>query len=130
MNTYRLKVNYAHLKEEVEQSYFTVKDQLYRAYLFILYSNLYKEKIEVVSMDDSHYNNLLQELLRENYSPNYVLTLLDSPKLPYLVIDLSLYLEDFLFKYLSNNAVNVLGLELHDIGYVEFWIKQLKRRKK
>ena len=130
MNTYRLKVNYAHLKEEVEYNYFTVKDQLYRAYLFLLYSSLYKERVEFVSMDDSYYNNILQELLRENHNPNYVLNLLEVPKLPYLIIDLSLYLDDFLHKYLSNSTMNILGLELHDIGYIEFWIKQLKRRKR
>lgn len=127
MVIHQLKINFANLKSEIERNYFAYRDIFYAALIVNLcnYHTTTRNIAETLILEDSQYDYSFRQFL---LSCGSIYDLATHPVLsshPNLVIDIGIYVEEFLDMRHNHAKTNVYSLSIDDCYNVVITNKHL-----
>lgn len=128
MRTHTLKMNYNHLKQEIETDFLSMRHVFYTSLaLCIVYlDGNTRRYLSNATFEDSAFRSLTQDILGAvtlGYSPFEQLGL---GKYPYLVEDMIVYLDEFLSKHHHHTLLNIYNLTIDEKYNIVITNKQVR----
>lgn len=129
MNERILKINYVHLKGDIETNYLGVLDTLYKTMAMIL--NNYDNNISHLSnlvLENEKYHQLFGDLDSVTTPTSIVPNSKDyTSKIASIVLDMQIPLERLVFTRHNNNLENIYSLTIDSDYHCVITLKQFRR---
>lgn len=120
MRSKTLKINYNHMKNELLQDYFKYLDIFHKSFLVTLvYLTTPDTPLTLTSkLENAHYSYLLTDMFNNHCKGENLLEIF-TDKEKYLLVDLQVYLQEFLVKTHNFKAYNIYNLTIdHEYNLV------------
>ena len=127
MVTHQLKINFANLKHEIERNYFAYRDIFYKALIVNLCNHhaVCKPIAESTVLEDFQYNQSFQQLIQSSHTLRDLVLQVTNLTHPSVVIDMEIYVDEFLQARHNSKRINVYSLTIDDCYNVIITNKQL-----
>ena len=129
MSKHTLKINMANMKAMMDNDYFTCKDIFYKSLILSIlnaYTILENQSLKSrIILDDSQYHQLYSRHIHTNDVKGMV-SELGSFFAMGVYVDVSIYIETFINKYLNHRCSNLLHVAMEDNGLVLITLRYLK----
>lgn len=127
MRTVTLKINYANLKEGIENEYFYYLDLFYKSFLvsMVIYSKNVKHILYNSVIENEKYNYFLQEVIDAQNRGEDIIELIDPKHNITVLSDMSVYTMDFFTGKHNEKKVNIYNLTIDDHYHVVVTNKQV-----
>lgn len=127
MRTVTLKINYANLKEGIENDYFHYLDLFYKSFLvsLVIYSNNIKPIFYNTIIENEKYNYFLREVLEAQQRGEDIIELINPKHNITVLSDMSVYTVDFFTGKHNEKKANIYNLTIDDHYNVVITNKQV-----
>ena len=127
MRTVTLKINYANLKEGIENDYFYYLDLFYKSFLvsLVIYSNNIKPIFYNTIIESEKYNYFLREVLEAQQRGEDIIELINPEHNITVLSDMSVYTVDFFTGKHNEKKANIYNLTIDDHYNVVITNKQV-----
>ena len=127
MRTVTLKINYANLKEGIENDYFYYLDLFYKSFLvsLVIYSNNIKPIFYNSIIENEKYNYFLREVLEAHQRGEDIIELINPEHNITVLSDMSVYTVDFFTGKHNEKKANIYNLTIDDHYNVVITNKQV-----
>lgn len=127
MRTVTLKINYANLKEGIENDYFYYLDLFYKSFLvsLVIYSNNIKPIFYNTIIENEKYNYFLREVLEAQQRGEDIIELINPEHNITVLSDMSVYTVDFFTGKHNEKKANIYNLSIDDHYNVVITNKQV-----
>ena len=127
MRTVTLKINYANLKEGIENDYFHYLDLFYKSFLvsLVIYSNNIKPIFYNSIIENEKYNYFLREVLEAQQRGEDIVELINPKHNITVLSDMSVYTVDFFTGKHNEKKANIYNLTIDDHYNVVITNKQV-----
>lgn len=127
MRTVTLKINYANLKEGIENDYFHYLDLFYKSFLvsLVIYSNNIKPIFYNTIIENEKYNYFLREVLEAQQRGEDIVELINPKHNITVLSDMSVYTVDFFTGKHNEKKANIYNLTIDDHYNVVITNKQV-----
>lgn len=127
MRTVTLKINYANLKEGIENDYFYYLDLFYKSFLvsLVIYSNNIKPIFYNTIIENEKYNYFLREVLEAQQRGEDIVELINPKHNITVLSDMSVYTVDFFTGKHNEKKANIYNLTIDDHYNVVITNKQV-----
>ncbi len=127
MRTVTLKINYANLKEGIENDYFHYLDLFYKSFLvsLVIYSNNIKPIFYNSIIENEKYNYFLREVLEAQQRGEDIIELINPQHNITVLSDMSVYTVDFFTGKHNEKKANIYNLTIDDHYNVVITNKQV-----
>ena len=127
MRTVTLKINYANLKEGIENDYFYYLDLFYKSFLvsLVIYSNNIKPIFYNSIIENEKYNYFLREVLEAQQRGEDIIELINPEHNITVLSDMSVYTVDFFTGKHNEKKANIYNLSIDDHYNVVITNKQV-----
>lgn len=127
MRTVTLKINYANLKEGIENDYFYYLDLFYKSFLvsLVIYSNNIKPIFYNTIIENEKYNYFLREVLEAQQRGEDIVELINPEHNITVLSDMSVYTVDFFTGKHNEKKANIYNLTIDDHYNVVITNKQV-----
>ncbi len=127
MRTVTLKINYANLKEGIENDYFHYLDLFYKSFLvsLVIYSNNIKPIFYNTIIENEKYNYFLREVLEAQQRGEDIIELINPEHNITVLSDMSVYTVDFFTGKHNEKKANIYNLSIDDHYNVVITNKQV-----
>ena len=127
MRTVTLKINYANLKEGIENDYFYYLDLFYKSFLvsLVIYSNNIKPIFYNTIIENEKYNYFLREVLEAQQRGEDIIELINPEHNITVLSDMSVYTVDFFTGKPNEKKANIYNLTIDDHYNVVITNKQV-----
>lgn len=127
MRTVTLKINYANLKEDIENDYFHYLDLFYKSFLvsLVIYSNNIKPIFYNTIIENEKYNYFLREVLEAQQRGEDIIELINPKHNITVLSDMSVYTVDFFTGKHNEKKANIYNLTIDDHYNVVITNKQV-----
>ncbi len=127
MRTVTLKINYANLKEGIENDYFYYLDLFYKSFLvsLVIYSNNIKPIFYNTIIENEKYNYFLREVLEAQQRGEDIIELINPEHNITVLSDMSVYTVDFFTGKHNEKKANIYNLTIDDHYNVVITNKQV-----
>lgn len=127
MRTVTLKINYANLKEGIENDYFYYLDLFYKSFLvsLVIYSNNIKPIFYNSIIENEKYNYFLREVLEAQQRGEDIIELINPEHNITVLSDMSVYTVDFFTGKHNEKKANIYNLTIDDHYNVVITNKQV-----
>lgn len=125
MNSYLLRVNYNHLKGEINHDYLAMKDHLTRSLigsLAIIHSTV--KRLDSLVMEDNSYNHILRTAMSVGTNQD-LFKLLDLSSNVYETLDMHTFVEEFMLSKYKPNKTCYLLVTIDSGYYLNVTLKDL-----
>ena len=122
-----LKINYANLKEGIENDYFYYLDLFYKSFLvsLVIYSNNIKPIFYNTIIENEKYNYFLREVLEAQQRGEDIIELINPEHNITVLSDMSVYTVDFFTGKHNEKKANIYNLSIDDHYNVVITNKQV-----
>ena len=129
MRTVTLKINYANLKEGIENDYFYYLDLFYKSFLvsLVIYSNNIKPIFYNSIIENEKYNYFLREVLEAQQRGEDIVELINPKHNITVLSDMSVYTVDFFTGKHNEKKANIYNLTIDDHYNVVITNKQVAK---
>jgi len=127
VRTVTLKINYANLKEGIENDYFHYLDLFYKSFLvsLVIYSNNIKPIFYNTIIENEKYNYFLREVLEAQQRGEDIIELINPKHNITVLSDMSVYTVDFFTGKHNEKKANIYNLTIDDHYNVVITNKQV-----
>ena len=127
MRTVTLKINYANLKEGIENDYFYYLDLFYKSFLvsLVIYSDNIKPIFYNTIIENEKYNYFLREVLEAQQRGEDIIELINPEHNITVLSDMSVYTVDFFTGKHNEKKANIYNLTIDDHYNVVITNKQV-----
>ncbi len=116
MRTVTLKINYAVLKEQIEEDYFKTLDLFYKAFIvsLCLYDRNVKPVVFNSFIENGNYHRFMTEVCDARDRGEDIINLIDPVNNAHIFLDMSVYTEEFFTKRHNDKKANIYSLTIDD----------------
>lgn len=128
MHTYVLRINFSHLKKEIDDNYFLYRDIFYKCLVASMYNYCINDKdiTKNILIDNSYYWQYLVNAININQPMELMLHELNIDRYVHIFLDMNIYIDEFINMKHRPDILNIYSLDISDTYKVEIKNKQIK----
>lgn len=130
MHTYVLRINFSHLKKEIDDNYFLYRDIFYKCLVASMYNYCINDKdiTKNILIDNSYYWQYLVNAININQPMELMLHELSIDRYVHIFLDMNIYIDEFINMKHRPDILNIYSLDISDTYKVEIKNKQIKHK--